>query len=128
MIGFEKRLVSKVLIFEDDASAQGKLKTFCAEHGLIALKQCEHSSMQLLQANIDLGAVLISENSSDSAEGLGDGFELARRIHQLRRELPIFIRRNGRADLDDLTPDEKLGIAGAYDIDNPDGLKQLLDQ
>lgn len=128
MIGFEKRLVSKVLIFEDDASAQAKLKTFCAEHGLVGLKQCEHSSMQMLQANIDLGAVLISENSSDSAEGLGDGFELARRIHQLRRELPIFIRRNGRDDLDDLPADEKVGIAGAYDIDKPEGLKQLLDQ
>lgn len=128
MIGFEKRLVSKVLIFEDDASVQGQLKSLCAEHGLIGLKQCGRSSMQMLQANIDLGAVLISENSSDSVEGLGDGFELARRIHRLRRELPIFIRRNGRDDLDDLTPDEKAGIAGAYDIDQPEGLKRLLDQ
>lgn len=128
MIGFEKRLVSKVLIFEDDASAQGKLKALCTELGLIGLKQSERSSMQMLQSNIDLGAVLISESSSDTAEGLGDGFELARRIHQLRRELPIFIRRSGRDDLDDLTPDEKIGIAGVYDIDKPGSLKQLLDQ
>lgn len=128
MIGFEKLLVSKVLIFEDSVSAQGQLKTFCAEHGLIALKQSEHSSMQMLQANIDLGAVLISETSSDMAEGLGDGFELARRIHQLRRELPIFIRRSGRDDLDDLSAEEKIGIAGAYDLDKPESLRHLLDQ
>ena len=69
MIGFEKQLVSKVLIFEDAAVAQGQLKAFCSEHGLIGLKQANHSAMKMLQANIDLGAVLISEGSSDSAEG-----------------------------------------------------------
>lgn len=128
MIGFEKRLVSKVLIFEEDAGARRQLKEFCAENGLIGLKQVDHSIMEMLHANIDLGAVLIAEHCSDRAEGVADGFELARRIHQLRRELPIFIRRNGRTDLDDLTPDEKLGIAGAYDIDQPQSLKRLLDQ
>lgn len=128
MIGFEKRLVSKVLIFEEDAGARQQLKAFCAENGLIGLKQVGHSIMEMLHANIDLGAVLIAEHCSDRAEGVADGFELARRIHQLRRELPIFIRRNGRTDLDDLTPDEKLGIAGAYDIDQPHSLKRLLDQ
>jgi hypothetical protein len=128
MIGFEKRLVSKVLIFEDNANAQGKIKAFCSEHGLIGLKQSNSSSMQMLEANIDLGAVLISEHSADPAAGIENGFELARRIHQLRRELPIFMRREGRADLDDLEPIQTIGIAGAYDIERPDSLKLLLDQ
>ncbi|UUY10034.1 response regulator [Pseudomonas sp. J452] len=128
MIGFDKQLVSKVLIFEDAAVAQGQLKAFCSEHGLIGLKQANQSAMKMLAANIDLGAVLISEGSTDIVAGIANGFELARRVHQLRRELPIFIRREGRADLDDLAPEQRAGIAGAYDIERPETLKLLLDQ
>ncbi len=124
MIGFEKQLVSKVLIFEEALAAQGQLKAFCSEQGLIGLKQVGHSAMKMLEANIDLGAVLISEGFVDQAEGIANGFELARRVHHLRRELPIFMRRAGRVDLDDLTPEQKAGIAGAYDIDRPETLKQ----
>ena len=128
MIGFDKQLVSKVLIFEDAAAAQVKLKALCADHGLIGLKQAQHSAMSLLESNIDLGAVLISEGSSDASDGIADGFALARHIHLLRKELPIFIRREGRCDLDDLSAEEREGIAGAYDLEQPDSFKQLLDQ
>ena len=128
MIGFEKRLVSKVLIFEDDPRAQGTLKAFCSEHGLIGVKQSDHSSMKRLETNIDLGAVLISEHSCDRAEGIENGFQLAQRIHAIRRELPIFIRRDQRTDLEDIPLAQRSGIAGAYRIDQPDGLKNLLDQ
>ncbi|WP_454256217.1 hypothetical protein [Pseudomonas sp. Marseille-Q8238] len=128
MIGFERRLVSKVLIFEDAPAVQGTLKAFCSDNGLIGLKPASHSAMNMLESNIDLGAVLISEGFTDSAEGVSNGFELARQIHQLRRELPIFIRREGRSDLDDLSAVQREGIAGAYDIVDPDSLKTLLDQ
>lgn len=110
MIGFEKQLVSKVLIFEEALAAQGQLKAFCSEQGLIGLKQVGHSAMKMLEANIDLGAVLISEGFVDQAEGITNGFDLARRVHHLRRELPIFMRRAGRVDLDDLTPEQKAGM------------------
>lgn len=128
MIGFDRQLVSKVLIFEDVASAQVELKALCAEYGLIGLKQAQHSAMNMLESNIDLGAVLISESCTDPASGIADGFALARHIHQLRRELPIFIRREGRSDLDDLSPEARKGIAGAYDIEHPESFKLLLDQ
>jgi hypothetical protein len=128
MIGFEKRLVSKVLIFEHDTCAQAKLKELCSHNRLIGLKQTSSSTMAMLEANIDLGAVLLSEHSSDAAAGIESGYELARRIHEIRRELPIFMRREGRADLDDLEPIQKIGIAGAYDIDRPETFGLLLDQ
>ena len=128
MIGFDRQLVSKVLIFEDVASAQVELKALCAEYGLIGLKQAQHSAMNMLESNIDLGAVLISESCTDPASGIADGFALARHIHQLRRELPIFIRREGRSDLDDLSPEARKGIAGAYDIERPESFKLLLEQ
>lgn len=128
MIEFEKRLVSKVLIFEDDVAAQGKLKEFCSDYGLIGLKQTDTSIMDRLAANIDLGAVIISERSRDTATGLDNGYELALRVHQVRRELPIFLRRQGRSDLDDIPGELKACLAGAFDIDQPDTLKALLDQ
>jgi hypothetical protein len=128
MIGFDKQLVSRVLIFEDEATAQAKLKSLCAENGLIGLKQVQHSVMSMLESTIDLGAVLISESCADAQAGIVDGFAMARHIHKLRRELPIFIRREGRCDLDDLSAEDQQGIAGAYDIDRPETFKLLVDQ
>lgn len=128
MIGFEKQLVSRVLIFEENPAASGLLKTFCSANGLIALKQTSASSMHMLEHNIDLGAVLISEHYSNPAEQIGNGLELARRIHQLRRELPIFLRRDGTLALDDLPTAQASGIAGAFDINQPESLNALLDQ
>jgi len=128
MIGFEKQLVSKVLIFEDEPTASAALKAFCNANGLIALKQTTHSSMHMLEHNIDLGAVLIAEHYSNAAEQISDGLELARRIHRMRRELPIFIRREGKTDLIDMPTAQADGVAGAFDIDQPASLNSLLDQ
>lgn len=128
MIGFEKQLVSKVLIFEDDPTASTQLKTFCNANGLIALKQTTHSSMHMLEHNIDLGAVLISENYKNPAEQISNGLDLACRIHGLRRELPIFIRRSGKPHLDDMPTAQACGVAGAFDISRPESLSALLDQ
>ena len=128
MIGFEKRLVSKVLIFEENQAAQSVLKEFCAANGLVGVKQTSHSSMKMLYTNSDLGAVLLSEKSHDSAEGLSNGFELAVRIKRVRKELPIFIRRENRTDLDDLTPEQRKAITGAYTLDDMSALTGLVDQ
>lgn len=128
MIGFEKRLVSKVLIFEDDTDVQALLKDFCIEHGLVGVKQSSHSTMKMLYNNIDLGAVLISEKCHDGMESIDNGFELARRINKIRKELPIFIRRVDRTDLDDLSPEDRKGIAGVFRIDQPETLTKLVDQ
>lgn len=128
MIGFEKQLVSKVLIFEESPEASLQLKAFCSENGLIALKQTTHSSMHMLEHNIDLGAVLISEHYSNPAEQIHNGLELAQLIHRLRRELPIFIRRADKPHLDDLPAAKAAGVAGAFDINQPESLSVLLDQ
>lgn len=128
MIGFEKRLVSKVLIFEENPNAQSVLKEFCGANGLIGVKQTSHSSMKMLYTNSDLGAVLLSEKSHDSAEGLHNGFELAMRIKRVRKELPIFMRRDSRTDLDDVPPEQRAAITGVYTLDNMAHLTELVDQ
>ncbi len=128
MIGFEKRLVSKVLIFEENPSAKMALKEFCGANGLVGVKQTSHSNMKMLYTNSDLGAVLLSEKSHDSAEGLHNGFELAVRIKKVRKELPIFMRRESRTDLDDATPEQRAAITGVYTLDNMAHLTELVDQ
>lgn len=128
MISFDKRLVSKVLIFEEDHSVQGQIKEFCEKNGLIGVKQSSYSAMKVLYTNIDLGAVLISEKSHDSAEGIHNGFELAERVHKIRPELPVFIRREEREDVEDLPPEQQACIAGVYTINNLSKLAELADQ
>lgn len=128
MIGFEKRLVSKVLIFEENPTAQMALKEFCGANGLVGVKQTSLSSMKMLYTNSDLGAVLLSEKSHDSAEGLINGFDLAIRIKRVRKELPIFIRRDSRNDLDDLTPEQRAAITGVYTLEDMSKLTAMVDQ
>lgn len=126
MTGDDHQLVSNVLIFEADPAAREQLKAFCAENDLVGVRESSLSVMKMLCTNVDLGAVLISEHSQDAREGILDGFELARRIHAIRRELPIFMRRDGRADLDDIDPERRKGIAGAYRLDQPETLVALI--
>lgn len=128
MIKFDKNVVSKVLVFEDDKDIQASIKEFCDDNGLIPLRQQSYSAMKVLYSNIDLGGVLLCETSHDSAEGIHDGFELATRIHKIRPELPIFMRREERDSKDDLTDEQQAAIAGVYSIQNMNKLLELADQ
>lgn len=128
MIKFDKSLVSKVLVFEDDKEIQATIKEFCDNNGLIALRQQSYSAMKVLYSNIDLGGVLLSETSHDSAEGIHDGFDLAVRIHKIRPELPIFMRREDHEGKDDLNEEQQAAIAGVYSIKNMNKLLEMADQ
>ncbi len=128
MIGFEKRLVSKVLIFEENPSAQIALKEFCATSGLVGVKQTSDSSMKMLYTNSDLGAILLSEKSHDSAEGLTNGFELAQRIKRVRKELPIFMRLEDGTVFGDIPEEQQKCITGTYTLEDMSKLTALVDQ
>lgn len=128
MIKFDKSLVSKVLILEDDKAIQGTIKDFFDNNGLIAVRQNSYSAMKVLYSNIDLGGVLISESSHDSSEGIHTGVELAVRINKIRPELPIFMRREERDDIDDLDEEQQAAIAGAYTLGNMDKLLAMIEQ
>ena len=128
MIKFDKSLVSKVIVFEEDKDILSAIKEFCEQNGLIAVRQQSYSAMKVLYSNIDLGGVLISETSHDSSEGIHNGFDLAVRIHKIRPELPIFMRREGSESKDDLPEEQQAAIAGVYTIGNMDKLLELADQ
>ena len=127
MIKFDKSLVSKLLVFEDDKDVQVSIKEVLDSNGLVAVRQHSYSAMKVLYSNIDLGGVLIGEASHDSAEGIHDGFELAVRIHKIRPELPIFLRRE-QDTVDDLTEEQQAAIAGVYTLDNPDKLLEIIER
>lgn len=128
MITFEKRLVSRVLVIDDDSDAQQQIKTFCTKHNLVGVKQTGGSIEELLHANIDLGAVLLSENSRDDSKQLSTGIELAKSIHTLRKELPIFIRCADPARIDQLPAEDRTVLAGAYSLDQMELLDNLVGQ
>ncbi|MCG8313181.1 MAG: chemotaxis protein CheX [Pseudomonadales bacterium] len=127
MIKFDNTLVSKLLVFEDDKEIQLSIKEVLERNGLVAVRQQSYSAMKVLYSNIDLGGVLLGETSHDSAEGIHDGFELAVRIHKIRPELPIFLRRE-QDTVDDLTEEQQAAIAGVYTLDNPDKLLEIIER
>ena len=84
------KLVSKVLVLDSSAACRDSLKSFCDENGLVGLKvQDGGHVMSVLKSNVDLGGIFLSEAYGGSAQG---GIELAREIHAIRPELPIFLR------------------------------------
>lgn len=119
------QLVSKVLVLNDDAEVRGHIKAFCDAHHLIPVKPQAGAALTVLKSNVDLGAIFMQETYT--GEG-GNALELARAIHAIRPELPIFLRREAASHLDDL-PDLYRGIfTAAYITSTIDELAPLIDK
>ena len=106
------QLTAKVLVLDDDAAHKPALKAFCDTHGLAPLKAHAGNLMAVLGSNLDLGAVLLAETPAHGVPAA-----LARQVHQLRPELPIFLRRERVAALDDLPAGERALFCAAYTAD-----------
>lgn len=118
-------VLSKVLVHEFDPLARQGLKKFCRENRLIGLRESSIDVLSVLRKNIDLGAVFISEKQETNGS---DGIELGMRIHELRHELPIFLRREKNATLDDLPEEVQRAFAGAYVGEQPEQLEALVEE
>lgn len=119
----QAKLVSKVLILDGDIACHEKLKTFCDENNLVGLKVQDDNVMAVLKSNVDLGAILLSENFSDKEHG---ALALARAMHAVRPELPIFLRRESVDNLNDLGEDDQRSFSAAYTIDSIDTLRKSI--
>ena len=119
------RLLSKVLVHDSNPDYYDRIKIFCDNNNLIGV--CTHNKniMEVLSSNIDLGAILLSESTEDDPLG---GIMLGLEIHQLRPELPIFLRRENKASLEDLDVGTQRAFAAGYQIDTIDKLKPHLDE
>jgi hypothetical protein len=120
-----EKLVSKILVCDDDENVLNILKEFCIDHNLIGYKVQPDSIMDVLQSNIDLGGILISEDVIKQSK---NGIELLADIHRKRGELPVFLRCNNNEQLDDYAEDIRQIFAGAYKIDRVSKLKELIDK
>jgi len=94
--------VSKVLVLDNSQEHAQRIKEFCEQNDLVPLKVRKDSVMSVLKTNIDLGAILYSENYGDTP---AETARIATEIHALRPELPIIIRRQKQPTLAGL-PDE----------------------
>jgi hypothetical protein len=116
------QLSSKVLVLEDDPAAQDRIKAFCEDNHLVALKPHDDHVMTVLRSNVDLGAIFIGEHFG----GPGEGLPLARAIHGMRPELPLLLRRTDSEGLHDLAATDRGLIRSAYTLDNLARLRSVL--
>jgi hypothetical protein len=117
---------SKVLVYEADKNHNNKLKLFFKKNNLIGLKAGSYQSIwETLESNIDLGAVCISENMISNA---GNSLEAILKIHKIRPELPIFLRRENQKGLKDLPIEVQSACAGAYLAEEIEELEQLVNK
>ncbi|TAK93419.1 MAG: chemotaxis protein CheX [Aquabacterium sp.] len=119
-------LVSKVLVLEDSQDAAARIKAFCDENNLVGVKAQAENVMGVLKSNVDLGAIFLSE---DYGGGTADGgVSLAREIHEVRPELPIFLRREVADDLDSLNESDRSLFSQGYSIGNIDRLGPVINE
>lgn len=121
----KNELISKVLVLDNSPAHAAAIKAFCDDNRLVGLKVGKDRLMSVLRSNIDLGAILYSENYGETA---AESTEIARRIHSVRPELPIMLRL-------DSTPANKSGndelrrlCCTTYTTDDLAGLSRAIDE
>lgn len=116
-------LQSKVLVLESDPACHERIKRFCDANNLIGLTVQPGNVMSVLRSNVDLGGILLSEHFEGRAQG---GIQLANRIHSVRAELPIFLRRESAIDMEGIAPAERSAITSVYTLDTMDRLQEVI--
>ncbi len=119
------KLVSKVLILDDCTAASMVIKQFCEDNNLVGLKVQKSRLMDVLKSQIDLGAILYSEDYGDTPE---DNADIALRIHAIRPELPIILRRTHQPSLDGIDEAIKRVFCAAYTTEDTAGFKKVIDE
>lgn len=112
---------SKIIVNDGSESAALALRPFFQKKKLIALRNTSSDILEILETNTDLGAVFLSEESYNSQF---TGTELAHKIHSMRPELPVFVRKNKLEDSDV----ESVSICDYYSLNDLERLSQLLDE
>lgn len=115
--------VSKLLIVDDDPQAVERLRAFCASHRLRPLRASAGDLLGVLGSMVDLGALVIAERQGADAS---TGLRLARTVHALRPELPVFLRRPSLA-AEPLPAQMHRHVAACFDLDSLDQLAEQLD-
>ncbi|MCW8931933.1 MAG: chemotaxis protein CheX [Gammaproteobacteria bacterium] len=116
---------SKVLIQDNNPDYLDKIKSFCDSNELTGLKARADNVMEILESNVDLSAIFISEDFGDIPQW---GLRLGKRMHLIRPDIPIFLRRNTALDMSDLDVESQSAFCASYTMDLIDDLKPTLSQ
>ena len=116
-------LISKVLVLDNNRDNLDKIKAFCDNNNLVGLKTHEENVMAVLKSNVEMGAILLSEDYGGCPMS---GIVLAREIHDIRPELPIILRREHNETLIDLPERDQMIFSAAYTIDNISKLREVI--
>lgn len=116
----ESSVVSRMLVHDADPAAHEIIRSFCEENQLIAMRANNKSVLDLVRSNIELGAICLAEETQ--------GSELAVEINRVRREIPIFMRLKNSASVDNLVPQVRSAIAGAYHLSEMNKLRELVNR
>lgn len=119
----QAKIVSKILVCETDQVVCEQIKQICQENNLHALKVQPDTIINVLNSSIDLGGILLHEDADQEI----DGIELGIKLHDIRPELPIFLRSKKLKQVDELPEKAQSSFAGVYCLDNQQHLKSLLD-
>lgn len=119
------QLISKVLVLDDSVEHSKAIKQFCEENNLVPLKVRKNRLMSVLRSNIDLGAILYSENYGGSPD---ENTDIALKIHTVRPELPIILRREKEASLDGVPDGIRRVFCAAYTTKDMSGLRKSIDE
>ncbi len=120
-------IFSKVLVREDDEATLSRIKAFCDDNNLIGMRDMSRDILEVVSGNIDLGAIFIS---SSDANGADSAVGIARKVHQHRPEIPVFLRLKEGSDISTLGISEEefqTLFAGCYHLSDLDKLKELVD-
>jgi hypothetical protein len=113
------KLVSKVLVLDDLPEHGRRINAFCDAHNLVAVKAQSRNVMAVLKSNVDLGAVFLSETYCNGGHS---GLPLAKKIHAVRPELPIFLRLEPGKPAQALAMPDSGAFIAPYAIDQLDEL------
>ena len=117
--------VSKILVLDNSTEHAQLIKGFCDANNLVPMKVRNGAVMSVLRTNIDLGGILFSESYGETPEQTA---AIASQIHAARPELPIIIRREGRATLEDLPPEARRAYCAAYTAGDLGALRRIIDE
>lgn len=123
----DRLVVSKVLVLDDVEAHFEHLKAFCEECGLVGIRPQQRDAagvMAILRSNVDLGGIMLYEHFGGSA---GQGLALAREIHAVRPELPIFLRRDAVASMAGLDEKTAATFRCAYTLADLQQLRSSLE-
>jgi len=116
---------SNVLVLEEDAPHEPDLNRFLEARHLSVVRFARERLGPMLRSNVELGAILLCERYAQSVE---DTARIAAKIHSLRPEVPIILRREGSSGELPLPDELRRVCCAVYDRGDVEKLGAIVDE